>query len=182
MRTSIAACISFISFLVASSVLAQEVQITPDENTQRIARTLNVKQVKEIRLNLYLDPLPEHHRNLTITNPQQIQALIDGLKTAIETGVTNQTSQLEVIDKTGRSVLYVNFALDDAEQALSPQFIVGLRKAGVKVMPWEPEQQKRQRQQQAFKSQLRTVAVPLGLALLASLFVLRFNARKRRRI
>jgi hypothetical protein len=128
--------------LSLASCAVQDEVFPPDNEVRDAAHALNLKDVKSIRLDLDYGYIPLEYRyvsqqSIEVTQPGTIRALVEGLKTATSTNYGNQTSQVLVVGRNGDSLVYAEFSLVAPSHALSPEFVVGLRQAGVKEMPWE---------------------------------------------
>ncbi len=121
--------------LSLASCAVQDEVFPPDNEVRDAAHALNLKDVRSVRLDLHENPSPVGM--IEVTQPGTIRALVEGLKTPTSTNYGNQTSQVLVVGRNGDSLVYAEFSLVAPSHALSPEFVVGLRQAGVKEMPWE---------------------------------------------
>lgn len=127
--------LSMLVVLWLTSCAPQQEVFPPDTEVRDAARAIDLKDVASVQLHL-----SENHvsaETIEVTQPETIRALVEGLKTATKTGIGNQTSQVLVVGRNGESLVYADFSLVMPSHALSPEFVAGLRKAGVKRMPWE---------------------------------------------
>ena len=148
--------------------------VFPDEGTRKIARKIDLKTVKGV----YISALNgTQYWDFMVTDPKVIALLIEGLKTAKTTNFSNQVDHIEVIDKSGRSLISYGFSLSYLPQ-LSPELIKGLKAAGVEPRAWK-EMEQRAKAQQEVSERLPLFAPFVGLmALLAFFFFRRKHKRK----
>ena len=147
-------------------------EIFPDQYTRKKAQQVDLKAVKEV--SLYLDD--GRQQALVVTDPKTIALLVNGLKDATETGISNQLSGVEATDKNGKSLVSANFSLDFPSHALSPKFIEGLKAAGVEPRAWK-EMEERRKAEELTKQRLFTFAPPLALVALIAFLVFKRQVR-----
>ncbi len=119
--------------------LAESLQV--NEETRQQARQVKLKSIKKIRLYLAFDG---QSHDVVVTRPEVIKSPVEGLKEAIDTRMLNQLSLIEVIDTKNNVIIYDDFSLKYPSHAISPQFVKGLREAGVVVPAWEEEKVKQE--------------------------------------
>ncbi len=154
--------------LVCPAFCQEGPDIFPNEHTRKIARELDLKSIKEIRLYVHFD---EQYDDIIVTDPQIIGLLIEGLKTANTTDFSNQVDDVEVIDKNDRTLLEDRFSMAYFP-ALSPELVKGLRAAGAAPRAWK-EIEERAKAQQEMTERLLLFAPFMGLMALLTFFFFR---------
>ncbi|HEY0076156.1 MAG TPA: hypothetical protein VGB77_18790 [Abditibacteriaceae bacterium] len=109
-----------------------------------------------------------------MTDHQTIKQLLLGLSRATEVSVKNQVCNVQVLSSQNNVLLEENFALDGPQHALSPEFIVGLRQAGIPLY-WE----EKARRQQQIRIALPILVGVLLLGWITTRVVIRHRIRRR---
>jgi hypothetical protein len=142
---------------------------------------VKLKSVKKVTLYLNFpnDSFPNdgQARTVEVTRPKVIESLVEGLKEATETRYSNQVCYVAVIDRDNKVVVGANFALSYPSHALSPQFVKGLREAGVVTTEWEEQEKTRETTRERTRK-LRSFGLVIGGALLLMLFVVKRKTAK----
>ncbi len=112
----------------------------PDTETRNVAKKIKASQVTSVSIRAFSRGV---HRSINITDQRVIKQLLLGLTHATDTNILNQVSHVQLNGSRGSVLLWENFALDGPEHALSPDFIIGLKQAGV-ILPWEEAARRRQ--------------------------------------
>jgi hypothetical protein len=176
MRLLSALSIALIFSLVSPALCQEKPEIfPPNEYTRRIARSLDLKLVKEVYI---LADSRGQSWDLTVTDPKVIALLVEGLKYATDTNYLNQTDGVVVIDKNNKILLEDNFYLGSPSHAISPQFIEGLKAAGIEPREWK-EREAAAKAEQELMRRLFIFGPPFTLVALFALFVLNRRAAHR---
>jgi hypothetical protein len=138
-----------------------------DEKTQRLAKSIQPSQVASIHLDIVTS-------QYCLTDRQTIKQLLLGLSRATEISVKNQVCNVQVLSRQNNILLEENFALDGPQHALSPEFIVGLRQAGIPLY-WE----EKARRQQQIRIALPIFVGVLLLGWITTRVVIRHRTRRR---
>jgi hypothetical protein len=165
--------IALFALFIGCSRPREFMDVWPAEKTQAAAKLIEPSQVRVLRL--FVREGHNLPREINVSNPQIVKQLLLGLSQAQETGLLNQVCKVEVIGTRSQVLLTKTFALSGPTHALSPEFIVGLKQAGV-VLPWEEEARRQAEQQKKW----RIVLISSGGILLLGVLPLWIVARRRR--
>ncbi len=173
MRILFALAVALTLTLVSPAFCQPGLEILPAEATRKAARELDLKAVKAVQLNVSPDDRPQQ---ITVTDPQTIALLVEGLKDATTTTFSNQVDSVEVVDKNDRVLVWDNFSMDYPSHAISPKFIEGLKAAGVEPRSWK-QRAASVKAQREFVRRLLIFAPPFALLALFAFFIFKRKTR-----